>query len=194
MTKHRLVVVDLDGTLIDGSGVISVENRRAIRAVQKQGIALTLATGRTFMTTEPFIKQLNIKLPVICYHGSLIRTKKKIFFSRRLPEPHLRQLIKFGFRHRVQVAIFSKEQAFFNKPIDYWGREYINHIEPVNEINLVDLINYDFPERPHKVMFVASERKIRQLEKLARREFGHSFYVTRSRSNLLEFLHPHKRL
>lgn len=191
MPKHHLVAIDLDGTLINGTGLVSDQNRRAIHSVRNRGVDVTLATGRTFMTTEPFVKSLRITLPVICYHGALIRTKQKIFYSRRVPMNHLRSLIEFGFSHRVQVVIFSKEQVFFHKPIDRWGKEYINHIEPVREVNLVDLRHYAFPERPHKIMFIASEVKMRKLEKLARRKFSHEFAITRSRSNLLEFLNPH---
>jgi Cof subfamily protein (haloacid dehalogenase superfamily) len=191
MPKHELVAIDIDGTLVDQTGLVSRGNRRSIRAVQKRGVQVTLATGRTFQTTEPFIDALKIKLPVICYHGALIRTRQKIYFSRLLPAKHVQALMRFGFRHRVQVALFSKEQAFFNKPIDRWAREYINNIEPVREVNLVDLKRYRLPEPPHKAMFIASERKLRAIEPALRRRFGHAFYMTRSHGNLIEFLHPH---
>lgn len=191
MIKHRLVAIDLDGTLIGRTWRISDRNRRAIRRVLKSGVRVTLATGRTFVTTEPYARSLRLSLPLICYHGALIRNRQKIFFSRRLPAKYVRPLIRFGLNHRVQVAVFSKEQVFFTKPLDRWGKEYVNRFEPVPEINLVDLRHYQFPERPHKVMFVASEPKLRQIEKMARRLFGRSVYITRSRSNLLEFLHPH---
>ncbi len=191
MPKHRLVAIDIDGTLVDQGGVVSGRNKRAIKSVQGRGVAVTLSTGRTFQTTEPFIHSLKIQLPVICYHGALIRTRQKIFFSRLLPEKHIKGLIRFGFQHRVQVALFSKEQAFFHKPIDRWAREYINNIEPVREVNLVDLKHYRLPEPPHKAMFIASERKLRAIEPALHRRFGRAFYMTRSHGNLIEFLHPH---
>lgn len=191
MPKHRLVAIDVDGTLIVREGEISGTNRSAIRSTIKRGVGVTLATGRTFITTEPYSRALKISLPLICYHGALIRTSNKIFYSRRIPTVHIRPLIRFGFANRVQMAVFSHEQVYFHKPIDRWGKEYINKIEPVREINLVDFRRYQFAEQPHKVMFIASKQKMRRLEQQAHRKFGHALYVTRSRDNLLEFLHPH---
>ncbi len=191
MIKHRLVAIDLDGTLIGKDWRINNRNRLAIRRTIKAGIKVVLATGRTFVTTEPYAKSLSLTLPLICYHGALVRNRQKIYFSRRLPAKYVRPLIRFGLNHRVQVAVFSKEQVFFTKPLDRWGKEYVNRFEPVPEINLVDLRHYRFPERPHKVMYVASRAKLNRIQKLARRQFGRSVYITLSQSNLLEFLHPH---
>jgi Cof subfamily protein (haloacid dehalogenase superfamily) len=188
MPKHRLVAIDVDGTLLGRNWKIPEQNVRAVAAVQARGVGVTLATGRTFQTTEPFLRKLKLTLPAICYHGALIRTKQKIYFSRLVPRAHVRALIRYGFSHGVQVALFCHEQVYFNKPLDQWGREYVNSIEPVREVNLVDLLTYKFPDRLHKVMFVASARKIHSIERSAHRKFGRYLTITRSHPKLLEFV------
>ncbi|MBR1585796.1 MAG: HAD family hydrolase [Clostridia bacterium] len=46
MTPVRLIATDIDGTLLDGSGVIPPENIDAIRAAQAKGITVAIASGR----------------------------------------------------------------------------------------------------------------------------------------------------
>lgn len=44
----RLLAIDLDGTLLDNSGRISEQNRAALRAAQRRGVQVVLATGRDY--------------------------------------------------------------------------------------------------------------------------------------------------
>lgn len=189
--KHRLVVIDLDDTLIGSDLRISKPNRRAIALTQKRGVMVTLATGRTFATTRDFLKELRITLPVLCYQGALIRSLRKVYYRQLLPHRHLREVIEYGFRHRVQIAVYTKGTVYLHKPLNHWGKEYLNRIEQVREISLVDLRRYSFLARwPIKVMYIAHEEKAARLEKLARVRFGKHFSIMRSRLNLIEFLHP----
>lgn len=189
--KHKLVVIDLDDTLIGPDLRISRPNLRTIREVQRRGVRVTLATGRSFPTSKPFIKQLRITDPVLCYQGALIRSLRKVYYRQLFPSRYLRKVLAFGFAHRVQIAVYVKGTVYLNKPLTYWGREYLNKIEQVKQIALVDLQHYSFAShQPIKIMFIAHARKTARLEKLARRRFGKYLYMTRSRPNLLEFLHP----
>jgi Cof subfamily protein (haloacid dehalogenase superfamily) len=69
---YRLVALDLDGTLVDLNFSFSLRVKRAIAAAQGRGIGVTLATGRSPVSTRPFAQALNICLPLICYQGGLI--------------------------------------------------------------------------------------------------------------------------
>ena len=46
--KYKLIATDLDGTLLDGEGRLSEENREALRALDEKGVHLSIATGRTY--------------------------------------------------------------------------------------------------------------------------------------------------
>lgn len=185
--RPRLVVIDLDETLVGPDLKISRANQQAIAAVRRRGTKVTIATGRTFTTTHPFAEKLKIDLPLICYQGAVVRTSRQVLRVRRLDPALVRSIIRYGFRERTQIAVYTNEQVFFHKPLSHWGKEYLNQIEQVREINLVDLRAYVFPLPILKVMYTGNERKMVDVEQRAKRRFGRQVMITRSRANLLEF-------
>jgi Cof subfamily protein (haloacid dehalogenase superfamily) len=85
--RFKLIVFDLDGTLVDEKLEMTAEDLEAIEEARGRGIAVTLATGRTFRSALPYIHKLGIDLPVILCNGAAIVDPKneKILYQQRLP-------------------------------------------------------------------------------------------------------------
>lgn len=190
--RIKMFVVDLDDTLIGLDLRISPANRRAITRVKRAGILTTIATGRTFQTTQPFAHKLGITLPLICYHGALVRTENKVYIERMLPEHFYFPLIQFAARHRLQVCFYVSHHnvIYFNRPLDKFGKEYLDKVEQVKEITLVNLKSYTIPRTPIKCMMIGSQEKIARVAEIAQKRWHRKMYVTISRPTLLEFLNP----
>jgi hypothetical protein len=71
--RYRLLVCDLDGTLLQDHHYVSDRARRAIVAARECGVHVTLATGRSYQSTLLHAQSLGIDQPLICYQGALIR-------------------------------------------------------------------------------------------------------------------------
>lgn len=69
----RLLALDLDGTLLDSSGRIPEQNRRAIAAARKSGVSVALVTGRRFRDARPLALELGLDVPVISHNGALTK-------------------------------------------------------------------------------------------------------------------------
>lgn len=69
----RLLVLDIDGTIVDESNRVRDSVAQAIRSAQQRGVAVALATGRRFRSSLPAHDSIGSTLPVICYEGALIR-------------------------------------------------------------------------------------------------------------------------
>lgn len=188
----KFIVVDLDDTLIGYDLKVSKRNRNAIKKAQRAGIPVTIATGRTFQTAEPFGKSLGITLPLICYNGALVRNGHKVHIEKMLPEQYIPDLVKFARRNNVQIAFYVSHHTviYFNRPLDKFAKEYLNNIEQVSEITLVDFKNFTLPRTPIKCMMIGSEKKMQKLEKQAQKRWRGKMYITITRPRLLEFLHP----
>lgn len=185
-------VIDLDDTLIGRNLKVSRKNKKTIRRAQRSGIQVTLATGRTFQTAEPFGKQLRISLPLICYNGALVRTRHKVFIEKMLPEQYYKELVHFAKHNHVQIAFYMSHHTviYFNRPLDKFAKEYLDKIEQVSEITLVNFKTFNLPRTPIKCMMISSEKRIRTLEKKAKKKWQDKMYITRTNPTLLEFLHP----
>jgi hydroxymethylpyrimidine pyrophosphatase-like HAD family hydrolase len=68
----RLLVLDIDGTILDPSDIITPIVRQAISDALEHGVEGVLATGRRLRTTLPIVQELGIRLPLVLYNGSLI--------------------------------------------------------------------------------------------------------------------------
>ncbi len=56
----KLLALDLDGTLLDSSGKIPIENKNAIAKAEAEGVLVTICTGRRFRDAIPVALELNI--------------------------------------------------------------------------------------------------------------------------------------
>lgn len=73
----RLVAIDMDGTLLPNDVQrISRRNVQALRAAQKAGITLAIATGRRMAYTVPLLEGLGLRAdtPMITSNGAVTRT------------------------------------------------------------------------------------------------------------------------
>ena len=73
----RLVAIDIDGTLLPSfSQIISARNAEALRAAQKAGITVAIATGRRTAYTAPLLEGLGLRadMPLITSNGAVTRT------------------------------------------------------------------------------------------------------------------------
>ncbi len=69
---YKLLVTDLDGTLIDTRGQIHERDRVAIEALLERGVFVSLCTGRMYSGTRDIARALGLKTAVGCVDGSHI--------------------------------------------------------------------------------------------------------------------------
>lgn len=74
MAPPRLIVIDLDGTLVGSSGSISLANRQAIQHVQASGCTVLVATGRTWSECHVLLDEAGLSGPLITAGGSRLTT------------------------------------------------------------------------------------------------------------------------
>lgn len=70
---YRLLVLDLDGTVMTRDLTISDAVVGAIRRAQERGVIVTIATGRVYNSTMQFLPAIGIDSPVITFQGASIR-------------------------------------------------------------------------------------------------------------------------
>ena len=66
----RLVVADLDGTLLDDEKQLDAGIVDVIKELAKREIMFTLASGRNIHIMKPYLKELSLQLPFIANNGA----------------------------------------------------------------------------------------------------------------------------
>lgn len=80
MEKY-LFALDLDGTLLQDWQTITQETIDYLKAIQKEGHKVVLATGRPFRSSEAYYDVLELDTPIINYNGGLVTSKHDPYFN-----------------------------------------------------------------------------------------------------------------
>ena len=60
MENLKLIIMDMDGTLLNSEGIITKRTYDALMKAQEKGVKLCLASGRSWKTLKDFGLQLKI--------------------------------------------------------------------------------------------------------------------------------------
>lgn len=69
---RRLFVSDLDGTLLNGEGVLSPFTEHTLRELIKRGLCFTVASARTPLSAGKLFERVPLFLPMILLNGALL--------------------------------------------------------------------------------------------------------------------------
>jgi Cof subfamily protein (haloacid dehalogenase superfamily) len=130
-TPMRLIVADLDGTLLTSKHVVSPFTGRMIDEAIARGVRFTVATGKTFLSTPELIKRFNIQLPVICGNGTQI-------FN---PDGSLLHEEPIPLEYALEAVHMAETQGF--TPIVY---TLMGLLAAVRDEHVVELVAHHEPE------------------------------------------------
>lgn len=110
----KLVVLDVDDTIVNAQNNLSVANKKAIIKAQEKGIYVTLASGRMYQTMERLAQELEIKLPLICCNGALVKNQETVLMHESVDNDIAKKVIEF-FNKREKTLQLYTEQGLFTK-------------------------------------------------------------------------------
>jgi Cof subfamily protein (haloacid dehalogenase superfamily) len=105
----KLVILDLDGTLLDPAGAVTPRVREAIRAARDIGCVVTLASGRRLWAVRPIVEDLGISAPVILYNGALVydMAGEQALINDYLPAEPLGNALDLIWGHGFQPVLYG---------------------------------------------------------------------------------------
>ncbi len=111
---YKLFVTDLDGTLLDNNKNISRENLKALTELKKLGTEIMIATGRLDTMVKPYVKQLNIKTPVISCNGGLIRNifTNETLYINDMEKKSVVNTIKICKKYNVPFLLYGEKTIY----------------------------------------------------------------------------------
>src|SRR5262245_58248676 len=110
---YRMLVVDVDGTLLGSSRRVTPRVRAAVRAALDAGVLVTLATGRWFRSAQPVAADLGIELPIILHNGALVKDSLtgEILDHCHLPRDLAAGALEVICRHGLQPIVYQNAFA-----------------------------------------------------------------------------------
>ena len=71
MSKFKLIIFDLDGTLLTQSFDLLPSTIQAVDEIRDLGYRITVATGRSYKSAKPFLDKLRIEEPMVFSNGAV---------------------------------------------------------------------------------------------------------------------------
>ncbi len=170
MDKH-LIIIDLDGTLLNSQSKISTKNKDVIKKLSKKGHMIVLATGRPFHAAIDYYNELELDTPVITDNGGNIREPKNPDF----------QIVTDGIPVKIshQLFNFSKphlESAFYSFGDHIYAYQYLNRLHAIfMGSQNAKIIHADFDELHHTptgMIYLVSYAFKQQFESYLTNELG----------------------
>jgi Cof subfamily protein (haloacid dehalogenase superfamily) len=111
MSGIKLVISDVDGTLLTRDKRLTDASRAAVAALARQGIGFTITSSRPPRGLRMFVAPLSLKLPMGAFNGGVVvdpdmRVKSQQF----LPAPVVERALAVLERHGVEPWLFTAEQ------------------------------------------------------------------------------------
>ncbi|MBQ8092043.1 MAG: HAD family phosphatase [Clostridia bacterium] len=114
----RLIVTDLDGTLLMPDGTVSERTRRALLACEKRGIPVVFASGRTFESLSGLARTLGLNSPIISANGARVDLSPSgpAILEDYLPEQLADEVLKILIASEMYVECYSGNAIYFLHP------------------------------------------------------------------------------
>ena len=109
MNRYKLVVIDIDGTLLIKADDISAENKAALAELKKRGIAVSLCSGRAIQAARSVISQLEIDGYHIFFDGALVTDLAGLdhVYIKTIDPDLVQRAVRFAREHGTIMDLFT---------------------------------------------------------------------------------------
>lgn len=188
--KYKLLVLDVDGTLLNDAKEISKRTLAALLKVQQMGVRIVLASGRPTYGLMPLAKLLelgNYGGFILSYNGGQIISADngEILFERRINPEMIPYLEKKARKNEFAIFTYHDDVILTDSPdnIHIQREAMLNDLKIVQEEELSIAIDF----APCKCMLVSDdEMALQELEDHWKRRLNGALDVFRSEPYFLE--------
>ena len=136
--KYKLLVLDVDGTLVNNEREISKRTLATLLKVQQMGVRIVLASGRPTYGLMPLAKALelgNYGGFIISYNGCQIinANNGEILFERRINPEMLPYLEKKAHKNSFDIFTYHDDTIITDSP----ENEYIRNEAQLNNLDII---------------------------------------------------------
>lgn len=185
----KLIVFDLDDTLLDSQQVISPRTHAAIRQTAQKGIQMMLATGRMHASTVKYAKSLELTMPLITYNGAMVNTfpSGELVFHQPIAPEDASEVMDLCQEQQWHIQTYIQDVLYvceFNRYVKLYVK--VTGAEPV----IIGKQLYAVKEAPTKMLIIADPPAIQHIKAYFAARLGKRLYIAESKPNFLEITSP----
>ena len=185
----RLVVADVDGTLVTPDKVLTPRTGAVVRAIIQAGIAFTITSGRPPLGMKPLIDDLQLQDPIAAFNGGLlVRPDLSVIREHLLPGEVARAVIDILTKDTLDVWVYGgKDWYVKSRHGPHVDREEWTVKFPPTVVSAYE----GLLDRTVKIVGVSDDHDVmaRSVEEV-QRQFGQHVSAALSQPYYLDVTHP----
>ena len=138
----KVIISDLDGTLLNQHHVISDYTRSVFQELHQQNYLIVVATGRHHLDAIPLVERLGVPLYLVTSNGARIHSpEKELLFSINMDSQAVKSILDLDIDPDITTVLFKEEvwqTNIHNEKLNSFSKEVTYHRELVNFGELED--------------------------------------------------------
>ena len=186
---YKMIVLDLDDTLLRDDQTISPRTKQALMDAQERGVKVVLASGRPTFGMQHIAEELSLAeygSYILSFNGGKIincKTREEIF-SSTLPHEEVHGLYDLSRREGVHIHKYVGDEIVTEDDNEFTSIESELTGLP---IKVVDSFKEAVSEPVVKALMVYEPEKLKLVETMLQEELNGRFSIMRSKPYFLEF-------
>jgi Cof subfamily protein (haloacid dehalogenase superfamily) len=172
---YKLIVSDMDGTLLNSVGKISDETESVLKELMAKGIHVAVATGRIFTSAKVYAKYLGITTPIIACNGAIVRnlSDNTTIYENHISRENCINILDICKKYNLYFHFYTND-IFYTESLEYTSIKYSEWNKTLKEEEQIDI---RLVEEPYDVIknsneefykFVIIDDDIKLLEQVRR--------------------------
>ena len=190
--KYKLLVIDVDDTLLNRERKITTRTRNALLKAQQAGVQIVLASGRPTYGLLPLSKQLELDKHqgfILSYNGSQIMNMQtdELMFDKRIDTVMIPYLERKAKKQNFALFTYQNDTIITTDQNNKWIRQEaeLNSMKITEVSNFAETIDFN----PHKCMLVGdNEKALTDLENIWKKRLAGTLDAYRSEPYFLEIV------
>ncbi len=124
--KYKMLVSDMDYTLLNKEKKVSKRNRDAIRKAMEKGVHMVVATGRIYTSARVYARLLGVNTPIIASNGAIIREAafanlkdtEKTIYKQTLDVEAVKEMVRLSHKYGVFCHFFTEDTIYAEKLVN----------------------------------------------------------------------------
>lgn len=189
-SKISLVLADVDGALVTKDKVLTERAAKAVQALDAEGIAFAITSGRPPRGMAMLIAPLALKTPIAGFNGGVfVNPDLSVIESRTLDPKAAQQTVDLILAEKLDVWVYTPDDWFIRDPAaphvarETWTVKFDAKVVPkFTDEQLANAV---------KIVGISDDLdRVAACEKKAQKELGERASAARSQPYYLDVTHP----
>ena len=117
LKEIKLIVSDIDGTLLNDNGELGIESKKLLKELMKENVIVSLATGRLHSAVTDIANELSLNGYIISLDGAMIKNYEgdKTIYESYLKRGQVKKAISISENQLIKIALCHASSIYYTE-------------------------------------------------------------------------------